>query len=400
MVQNHTRVIRARWIVPVSTSPIENGWVRVGNGRIHEVGSGRPPSDAVDFGDVALLPRLINAHTHLEFSDLKNPVGTRGIPFTDWIKLVIEKRRTVDPDAKDRSISDGAEELWESGTIVAGEITTPPQSYAHLSSELDIISFAEILGLQDERFSERFEMGSKHCELHSLAGFSPHAPYSISSEALEKVLQHARLLRRPVAMHVAESPEERELLSSGDGPMADLLETIGINTKPYFPWSTEPFDRLIQMLGTLPTAFLIHGNDLQQNEIEKLAKHKQITVVYCPRTHYFFDFPLHPVHIMQRQGVRVVLGTDSRASNPDLNLWNEVRFLLNERQDIEASQVLKMATLLPAEALANAFPQLAPCGAIAAGFRDSLGLVSTTAVTQEQLYRDLSSNDYRNLQLN
>ena len=156
MVQNHTRVIRARWIVPVSTSPIENGWVRVGNGRIHEVGSGRPPSDAVDFGDVALLPRLINAHTHLEFSDLKNPVGTRGIPFTDWIKLVIEKRRTVDPDAKDRSISDGAEELWESGTIVAGEITTPPQSYAHLSSELDIISFAEILGLQDERFSERF----------------------------------------------------------------------------------------------------------------------------------------------------------------------------------------------------------------------------------------------------
>ena len=93
-------------------------------------------------------------------------------------------------------------------------------------------------------------------------------------------------------------------------------------------------------------------------------------------------------------------GHGGDASNPDLNLWNEVRFLLNERQDIEAFQVLKMATLLPAEALASAFPQLAPCGAIAAGFRDSLALVSTTAVTQEQLYRDLSSNDYRNLQLN
>ncbi|MCH1496590.1 MAG: amidohydrolase family protein [Rubripirellula sp.] len=400
MFQNHTRVIRARWIVPVNTLPIANGWVRVGGGKIHEVGSGRPPSDAVDLGDVALLPRLVNAHTHLEFSDLKHPVGTRGIRFTDWIKLVIEQRLTADPEVKDRSIFGGVKELWDSGTIVAGEITTPPQSYAHLSSELDIISFAEILGLQDERFSERFEVGSKHCEMHPLAGLSPHAPYSISSQALEKVLQHARLLRRPVAMHVAESPEERELLSSGDGPMADFLETIGIITKPHFPWSTEPFDHLIQMLGKLPAAFLIHGNDLQQSEIEKLAKHKQITVVYCPRTHDFFDFPMHPVNAMHHQGVRVVLGTDSRASNPDLNLWNEVRFLLNVRQDIEASQVLKMATLLPAEALANAFPQLAPCGAIAAGFRDRLGLVSTTAVTQEQLYRDLSSNDYRNLQLN
>ena len=122
MFQNHTRVIRARWIVPVNTSPIENGWVRVGGGKIHEVGSGRPPSDAVDLGDVALLPRLINAHTHLEFSDLKHPVGTRGIAFTDWIKLVIEKRLTADPGVKDAILLKAQAPLSKSLNLYATQI--------------------------------------------------------------------------------------------------------------------------------------------------------------------------------------------------------------------------------------------------------------------------------------
>ena len=397
MFQNHSRVIRAKWIVPVINSPIENGWVRFGEGKIVELGSGDVPRDAIDLGDVAILPRLVNAHTHLEFSDLERPVGAPGIAFTDWIKLVIKTRLTASPEAKGRSVLRGAEELWESGTVLAGDIATPPQSYAQLSSELDLISFAEVLGLQDERFRERFEVGSEHCEVHPLSGLSPHAPYSISLGSLEKVIQYASSLRRPIAMHVAESPEERELLSCGSGPMVEMLETIGISTHRHFPWSANPFDQLIQMLGTLSTVFLVHGNDFQRREIEQLAEYKNITVVYCPRTHSFFNFPKHPVTEMQSHGVRVVLGTDSRASNPDLNLWNEVRFLLCERQDIDASQVLKMATLLPAEAMVNAFPQIGPCGAIARGYRASLGMVSTTATTQDQLYRDLSLNEYRNL---
>ncbi len=121
--------------------------------------------------------------------------------------------------------------------------------------------------------------------------------------------------------------------------------------REHFPWGQAATYHLIKLLAAAPSALLVHSNYLRDNEIELIAKHPSMSVVYCPRTHHFFGHPPHPVEKLLRAGVRVALGTDSLASNPDLSIWEEVRWLLHHRQDLNPFDVLKMATLAGAEAL-------------------------------------------------
>ncbi|MEC7408424.1 MAG: amidohydrolase family protein [Planctomycetota bacterium] len=394
MMKEDFRVIRARWIVPVSSPPFQNGWIRYGTTKIQEIGSGEPPADAVDLGDVAILPRLINSHTHLEFSDHESPVGSPGVSFSEWIKLVIASRRLSNPDSLLSSLTSGLNELWETGTVLAGDIATPPLHYPAWKDQPDLVSFAEVLGLQSDRFKDRFQAAIEHADRLEKGAYSPHAPYSISRDGFEKVIEQALVKNRPVAMHIAESPEERELLTSGTGPLAELLDTMNLAPLEHYPWRGEPFRVLIDGLGQLDSGFLIHGNDLTADEIEYLTRYPQLTVVYCPRTHDFFRFAKHPVDKMVKAGIRVALGTDSRASNPDLNLWKEVQYLLNHRQEIPPEEILAMATSVPADAFQRAWPSLRPSGQLRAGFRSDFGVVETYATESEQLWRDLSTHPY------
>ena len=399
MSRNHSKVIRARWIVPVSSSPIANAWVRVSDGKITEVGSGKPSGDVLDLGDVALLPRLINSHTHLEFSDCKSPIGYPGIAFSEWIKLVIASRFASDPSQKVNNITLGSNELWNTGTVLAAEIATPPFDYTQVKSASEIITFAEVLGIEASRFEERLASATDHLEHHGVGGFSPHSPYSLSIEALGSVLEQAKAIGKPVAMHLAESPDERELLSTGRGQLSDLLKSMGLQPARHFPWSVNPFEHVIHLFSKLPQALLVHGNDLIDSEIEYLSHFSNISVVFCPRTHHFFGFSNHPVEKMLRAGIRVVLGTDSRASNPDLNLWHEVQFVLNHYQQIEPSKVLEMATLVPAGIFRGLLTRQDDLGQLAAGFSAQMGAVATSSDNVGQLYDDLSCNSYQNVVL-
>jgi len=191
-------------------------------------------------------------------------------------------------------------------------------------------------------------------------------------------------------MHVAESPAERELLSSATGPLAQTLRELGAWCDRAFPWGDDPFRMLIDRLSKAPRVLLIHGNDLSAAEIECLLPHPHITVVYCPRTHQFFDYQKHPVDHMLAAGVRVALGTDSRASNPDLSLWHEVQFLLHQRSDLSPKDVLAMATIGGADALGRG-----DLGRIEVGCCGDLGLMETSAKTINELYEDMSRRRYR-----
>ncbi len=166
-------------------------------------------------------------------------------------------------------------------------------------------------------------------------------------------------------MHVAESPAERELLATGGGEFAKVLSSMGILPPGLFPWAggDDSFNHLIESLAKSPRVMIVHGNDLQSGEIDTIAKHPNLAVVYCPRTHDFFGFERHPIGEMIRRGVPVALGTDSRASNPDLDFWGEVRFLLNRRQDLSPAAILKAATIDGATAMG-----LTNLGRVAVGY--------------------------------
>lgn len=387
-MDQQTRVISARWIVPVSSPPINGGSIRLRGDEVVEIQRGRPPQNAQDFGDMAILPGLVNAHTHLEFSDCDQPIGHPGMELHQWIQQVVRARREMVVNSKSQTIEAGILESRESGVCLIGEISTPPFQYAE-DAMPRIVAFAEVLGLSPERLQERFASANSHNREHVHAGWSPHAPYSIPLDAIQECVTQATASSRPVAMHVAESIFERELLASGSGPFADQLREMGVWRDGVFPWPDDPILLLIECLSKAPRGLIVHGNDLHAAEVDAIAKHSQLSIVYCPRTHAYFRHAPHPVAQLVERGVRVALGTDSRASNPDLNLWREVQYVLRHRPDLNPEIVIRMATLNGADALGHG-----DLGRIEAGSRGPLGCVHTEAADLEQLYADLAEGDF------
>ena len=181
-------------------------------------------------------------------------------------------------------------------------------------------------------------------------GFSPHAPYSVHPRLFRELTAMAADCRAPLAFHLAETREELEAIRSGSGPLVDAFRASGFWRDGVIPEGTRPLDYL-HVMARLPHGLVVHGNYLDDEEIELLSECPGLSVVYCPRTHDWFGHQPHPWLRLMQRGVRVALGTDSRGSNPDLSLWSEMQFLRERFPDIAASSLLKLGTLNGAEAL-------------------------------------------------
>ncbi|HEX4145696.1 MAG TPA: amidohydrolase family protein [Pirellulales bacterium] len=355
--------LTARYIFPVAGGPIRGGVITIAGERIVAVGENRSGAASVDLGNVAILPGLVNAHTHLEFSDLTAPLGTPGNPLPDWIRQVMAHRRSADPGVDDPR-GGGLAECARGGATSVGEIAThgwPAGPGAAPSGALlspaDVTVFWEVIGLRPNQFDERLTAARTHLSRAwpdadcAWPGLSPHAPYSVHPLLLEEIVRLAVETRVPLAMHVAESREELELLAHGTGPLRQLLEELGVWSPEVFAGGRRPLDYLRALAGA-PRGLAIHGNYLDDEEIDFLAaRTASLSVVFCPRTHAFFSHDPYPLAQMLARGVNVALGTDSRASNPDLSLLSEMRFCAGSHADVPGANLLEMATLAGARAL-------------------------------------------------
>ncbi len=339
---------RARWVFPMTGPPIAGGVVAVAGGRIVEVGPHRH-EPAVDLGDVALIPGLVNVHAHLEFSLLTQPLGGAGMMLHDWIRLVVDYRRCLESTTE--ALSRGLAESWQCGVRWLGEIATPgwhPAPFEH--SPLGGVVFAELLGPREQDVQPQLERAAQHlqgnCALGGRwqAGLSPHAPYTVHPQLFARAVDLAQAAGAAFAFHLAESLEELEYLRAGTGPMQSLLESRGVWQAGAIAPETRPIDYLRPM-ARLARALVIHGNYLDAHEQAFLADNAhRMALVYCPRTHAHFGHAPYPLARLLAAGVRVVLGTDGRASNPDLDLWAEVRFVCAEHAEVSPRQAFEMAT--------------------------------------------------------
>lgn len=346
--------LRARFVFPVDQPPVQDGLVTIDRkGWIVDVGTTTDASTVTDLGNVALLPAFVNAHTHLEFSYLKKPLGSLGIRLDQWIRLVIAERGRS-AETSNAAVEGGLRDSVRDGVAVVGEISTAP----HLSYEGRtefLLPFAEVIGFSRARAESAFaavEQSLASLErLCGEVGISPHAPYTVSQDLLKKLIQLAQNRNLTVAMHIAESREELELLSTGSGPFQELLDERSMWDTEAIPHGSRPIDYL-RMIADAPRALVIHGNYLDDEEHAFLASHvDRMSLVYCPRTHAFFQHAPYPLAGLLNKGVRVALGTDSRASSPDLNLLAEMRQVARSTPSIDPQLILRMGTLAGAEAL-------------------------------------------------
>ncbi len=363
MTTDTTATFRARWVFPVESSPLKDGVVRVVSGRIASLGPYHSGETATNLGNVALLPGLINAHTHLEFSLLKQPLGRPGMPFAQWIGEVVSFRRGLAAEGTDlssyaRQATDaGLRESSAAGVAGIGEIATslwPAESFESCRAIQGTV-FLELLGLAPERIEPLLAAAVQHVNGHKEStfrrGLSPHAPYTVHPDLLRKVCDLSSQKKIPLAMHLAESFEELELLRSHSGPLVERLKELGAWYPGSLPRGIRPLDYL-EMLSTAHQTLVIHGNFLNCEEMAFLgARREKMTLVYCPRTQAYFPHGPYPLTELFAAGVRVAVGTDSRASNPDLSVLSELRHIAKHHPGVPPDEILKMGTLHAAEAL-------------------------------------------------
>jgi len=374
--------LKARYLFPVDAPPVADGIVSVAGERIVAVGENTSGRSPIELGNVAILPGLINAHTHLEFSDLSAPIGRPRMPFTDWIAAVIGRRRDRESASADiaeeraAAVEQGLVTSVRSGSTTLAEIATSgwPER-AVRSSAIDTTVFWELIGLSVDGIEPLISQTRSHIATSVNAGWhaaiSPHAPYTVHPLLLQRAAQVSSEARIPVAMHLAESKEELELLRSGTGPFVRLLERLDAWHPSAIPRGTQTLDYL-QLLSSSHRALIVHGNYLDRTEIEFLAAHSErLSVVFCPRTHAYFDHEEYPLAEMLSAGVNVALGTDSLASNPDLSILEEMRYLYRHSGAVSARDILRLGTANGAKSLGLD----REIGGLAAGKRADLAVV-------------------------
>jgi len=358
-------VLRARIILPICRPAIEDGAVAISGHRIAGVGrwldfKSHASKDVMDLGESILLPGLVNAHCHLDYTHMGGSIS-QPRNFADWIKAVVALKGAWSHDDFAQSWLDGANMLLRTGTTTVADVEAVPELIPAMwaATPLRVISFRELISLKS-RFAvnEQVEKAVKEWadlpEAASRAGLSPHAPYTTSPELLQLVARVARERNWRLTTHVAESEQEFEMFMYRRGPLYDWLKSqrdmsdCGLGSPV----------RHLERCGYLNENLLaVHVNYLWRDDAAVLGQRK-VSVVHCPRSHAYFRHLLFPRAELAAAGVNICLGTDSLASvmkvrnQPiELNMFAEMRALASTAPDLPAAAILRMATTHGAEGL-------------------------------------------------
>lgn len=370
--------------LPMDGPPIRDAAILVADGRIAAVGgraeiAALPEARGVerrDFGDAVALPGLVNGHIHLEFTAL----GPLNAPesFHPWIRgLVAWSQRQTEDDWRASTVA-GARASLAAGVTCLGEILTRNYGLATMRDlGLRGTAYLEFLGGRRATLAEELErFDARLADARALLaaggdppgvrlGLSPHTPYSVIGPGIRAVAGRAHDAALPLAMHLAESPDEVAFLRDGTGAIADFLRTAEPDGSPRETFRAGGY-------GVGPVAhvaahalfrpghptLIIHGTQLTDAEIAEL-RDAGAAVVLCPRSNAFLRCGAAPVAALLASGVTLAIGTDSLGSNEDLDLFNELRALatLARAQGVTdeaalARRLLALATLEGARALA------------------------------------------------
>lgn len=359
-------ILRARVVLPVLQPAIPDGAVLVSGKRIAAVGRWREIAvlrheRVFDLGYVILMPGLVNAHCHLDYTGMAGHLPPPKI-FTDWLKQITETKAGWSFSDYAQSWLSGAQMLVRTGTTTVGDIEAVPELLPEVwnATPLRVLSFLEMIGITGRRpprailqqtLDKMRELRHPRC----LRGLSPHAPYSTVPELLRLSAATARRRRWRLCTHVAESALEFEMFTRATGLMHDWMRRSGREMSDCGLGS--PVDHL-ERCGLLGENLLAtHVNYLGRHDAVLLAR-RNTHVAHCPRSHHYFRHDPFPLRRLRRAGVNVCLGTDSLASvykvrrqGVELSLFDEMRALANGEPWLAPRTILHMATLNGARAL-------------------------------------------------
>lgn len=357
------RLYRSRLLLRQPGDLIEDGLLVVEDGKILAAGpradvAAHWAGEATDLGEVILMPGLINAHCHLDFTVFRGAL-TPGKNFPDWIAKLNQLKRCLSDEEWVASICQGFDECRRWGTTTVLNIETFSELLVQLPAPpIRTWWFCELADLRNRFDTEEVVAGSlmffeKHPNWLGGFGLSPHAPYTTSLPLYALARDCVAKFSMPWTTHLAESEEEWAMFANHQGPLFEYLQKLGRRMGDLRRLT--PVQHLARS-GAIPWgAILVHMNCVDEVDLTVLRQHvRQFFVVHCPNTHAYFDRREFPLELYRREGIPVLLGTDSCASNRELNLFSEMRTFARSFPQISPTEILEMVTTHPAKALDRA----------------------------------------------
>ena len=345
-------VLSADWVVPVEGAPIRDGAVEIDDltGTIAAVGPREELGDSVHYEEAVILPGFVNAHTHLEY-DVYVGFGD-GLRFADWIGLHVQRKARIELEDMEAIARLGVLECLRSGITTVGDCSFSGAA-ATACADLGLRGtiYLEVFGGTDGPIAERFEPIRERIADsltdHVRVGISPHAPYTCTLDLYAACSE----LGLPVATHLAESDDETEFLRTGHGAWASFAEML------VPPLGTTGIRALAEAGLLSSNVIAAHCVKADHEEIALLAEH-DVAVAHCPRSNGILGCGVAPLTALREAGIRVCIATDSPASTPSFDMFDEMRAAIvgararEGRPDaLTAAEALELATLGGARAL-------------------------------------------------
>lgn len=374
-------LIRARLVVTMDGAPIDNGAVAVSGNRIVDVGKfddikRRNAGTAVDLGEQALLPGLINAHCHLDYTCLRGKISPQK-SFTGWIQAINAEKSDLSPEDFLASINDGFEEAKRFGTTAIANLTAFPELISQVQRPIRTCWFAELIDIRaPERANELVDSAIESLDRDAPWGLAPHAFFTVSKDLFRRCAKIAQQKHILLTTHLAESREEMEMFRNASGPLYEFVKSIG---RPMDDCGKKtPLELFLDLIGSggspnRPRAIEVnrpyfswivaHLNELTEKDFDLLKRsNSKFHIVHCPRSHNYFGHSPFAFDRLRSLGFNICLGTDSLASNESLSLFAEMRVFQKKFQSVSAEEILQMVTVNPARALRqeNALGQIRP----------------------------------------
>jgi cytosine/adenosine deaminase-related metal-dependent hydrolase len=370
-------IVRARAVVTMDGSPIGNGAVAISGKEILDVGKfdeikTRNSGPVIDLGERALLPGLINAHCHLDYTCLRGRIPHQQ-SFADWIRAINAEKSKLAAHDYVASINKGFEEAKTFGTTTIANLTAFPQLIRVLSNiPIRTCWFAELIDVRSANGSNQLvDSALESLKSVEYSGLAPHALYTASKNLYQRCERADPNFLRTT--HLAESREEMEMFRDGSGPLYEFMKSIG---RPMDDCGHDtPLMRFMRATAfSMPLRsnndwLVAHLNELSESDFGLLEKMEtRFHVVHSPRSHQYFGHSRFPFSRLKRIGFNICLGTDSLASNESLSLFAEMRAFQRSEPKSSPEQIFKMVTVHAALALR----QQNRLGQVRPGFRADL----------------------------
>jgi aminodeoxyfutalosine deaminase len=369
-------IIRARIVVTMHDEPIENGAVAVSGNRIVDVGrfddiKTRNAGDAIDLGEQILLPGLINAHCHLDYTCLRGKIRPRK-SFTDWIKAINAEKSQLSAKEYLASINDGFKEAKRFGTTTIANLTAFPELISQVQATIRTRCFAELIDIREPEHAKelvdsaieslgkaRPKLLLSEAEGGGPWGLAPHALFTASKDLFRRCEEIAQQEPILLTTHLAESREETEMFRDASGPLYEFMKSIGRpmddcgNRTPLGLFLGAPGPCTAGKLDRALSNWIVaHLNELSESDFELLGRSSsKFHVAHCPRSHNYFGHSPFAFDRLRSLGFNICLGTDSLASNESLSLFAEMRAFQKEFPSVSPEEILKLVTVNPARAL-------------------------------------------------